>query len=167
MITITPSFLQDCVKRHFLVVRKSLTNRLMTHECVCLVGPVWLGRALGQCFQLEVCEHFCLWKLRSWTELFGGRKPIFSPCFCSWGNVVGGNKQQQELRCVFTTLFVDIDIFCALHHICWLHFHYLLMTLKQQTKVRLFTPLSLGSSTSGHQFEWSQLSDFQSWLQKT
>lgn len=70
MVTTIPSFLKDCVKRHFLVARSSLTNRLITHECVCLVGPVWLGRALGQCFQLEVCEPFCLWILFWWKETY-------------------------------------------------------------------------------------------------
>lgn len=164
MVTTIPSFLRDCIKRHFLVIRDSLTNRLITHECVCLVGPVWLGRALGHCFQLEVCEPFCLWILCSQTQPFGGRKPIFSPCFCSWGDVVGGNKQQQELWCVFTTLFVDIGVRHR-HFLCFAS--YLLAALKQQTKVHLFTPLSLGTDKSGHRLECPQPSDFQSWLQKT
>lgn len=97
MVTIISSFLRDCVKRHFPTVRDSLANRLITHECVCLVGLVWLGWALGQRFQL--LNRAIQWK-----------KTYFPPWFCFWGNVIGGNNQQQELWCVFTRLFVATGV---------------------------------------------------------
>lgn len=104
MVTIIPSFLQDHVKRHFLAVRESLTNRLIIHECISLMGLRRPGRALGQRFQLETCECFCLWELCFWKEPVYGRKSEFAPCF-SWGNMAGGSKQLQELYCSLTRAF--------------------------------------------------------------
>lgn len=149
------------MKTHFLVIRDCLTNRLITHKYFYPVCLVWAGRALGQCFQLDECEDFCLWKPCSQIEPFDGRE---RGVYC-WGNVDWSNVQQEELWCIFTRLFIDLEIACR-HFLCILISVWTLSSGEPEAaKKDVLVHFSLVGKQRKWSFKWSQTFNFQRWLQ--